>query len=267
MQAPTLQPVSPRKGVPWSTTDAIVGTVLTLVPLLALDAVNALLAGSTGGTLPKLTFQQDLQAAILTFIITSVLEAVFLIAPIYYARRRTAHAIGMTMEPQQMPVARAESPAEALGLRGFNPALALGLLVLSGAGFIILSDLYSAVAQKLNFNAPTNLEQLTQQLHQEPLVIYATLAAGVLVAPICEEIFFRGFLLPGLQKSMPAWLAIVITSLIFAAAHASPGSFVLLFILAIFLGMMRVATGSIWPGVILHMANNAIGLIVVLTMK
>jgi membrane protease YdiL (CAAX protease family) len=267
MQTPSLNPVTPQR-VPWTTRDAIVGTVLTLGPLLVLDVFNALAASNGGGTVPKLTPQQDLTAAILTFIITAVLEGVFLIAPLYYARRRAAkRAVGQAMAAESLPLAQTQSPAQALGLRGFNPGLALGLLLLSLAGFYALSAAYDAIATKLRITAPTNLDQLTQQLHQEPLVIYATLIAAVVVAPICEEIFFRGFLLPGLQRSMPAWLAIGLSSLIFAAAHASPGSFALLFILAIFLGILRVATNSIWPGVILHTLNNALGLILVFTMK
>ncbi len=247
-QPSPLEQPQPKR-VAWTTRDAIIGTLLTLVPLIALNLYGGASSSSTASTKP-LSPQQDLTLAIATFILTSVLEGAFLIAPFVYARRRAGR----------------DGPRE-LGLRGFNPGLALGLIVLSAAGFIALSDLYSTIATKLNYNAPTNLDQLTQQVHQMPLVIAATLLAAVLVAPICEEIFFRGFLLMGLRNNMPTWLAILLTSLVFAFAHLSPGSFVLLFILAIFLGILRVTTNSLWPGIILHALNNALGFIVVFTVK
>jgi membrane protease YdiL (CAAX protease family) len=245
MSYPSAVERPPRNHVSWTLTDTIIGTVLTLVPLLALNLYDNSAANTSAVSTKPLTHQQDLTLAIITFVLTSVLEAIFLIAPLYYARKR----------------ARREgfSGTQELGLRGFNAAQAIGLLALSVVGFYALSIVYSAIATKLKITAPTNLDQLSQQIHQMPLTIQATLLASVLVAPICEEIFFRGYLLMGLARAMPSWLAIVLTSLIFAAAHASPGSFVLLFVLAIFLGILRVSTGSLWPGIALHMLNNALG--------
>lgn len=237
----------PRNHVSWTLADTLIGTVLTLVPLLALNLYDNSAANSAPASTKPLSQQQDLTLAIITFVLTSVLEAIFLIAPLLYARKAKREGYSGTQE---------------LGLRGFNPALAIGLLALSVVGFYAASVIYSIVTTKLNYTAPTNLDQLSKQIHQMPLTVGATLLAAVLVAPICEEIFFRGFLLMGLARAMPSWLAIILASLIFAAAHASPGSFVLLFVLAIFLGIIRIATGSLWPGIVLHMLNNALGFLV-----
>jgi len=89
----------------------------------------------------------------------------------------------------------------------------------------------------------------------------------VFVAPICEEVFFRGFVFAGLLRGMaPVW-AIVFSSLIFAVAHFDVGSFVVLFIIGLALAFLRWRTKSIWPGILLHMLNNgiaALGIIVVM---
>jgi membrane protease YdiL (CAAX protease family) len=236
---------------PWTPGDTATGTVLTLGPLLALNIYSMIAGSGTGNASPVLSPQQDVTLAIINFIITGALEAVFLIAPIFYARKR---------------VTTGQTVTEALGLRGFHPGLALGLIILSAVGVLILGDLYTAITTALHFNAPTNVDELVSELHQMPAVVYASLIVSVLIAPVCEELFFRGFLLQGLRLSLPTWGAILVTSLIFAAAHASLGSFVLLFILAVFLGMLRVVTGSIWPGVILHTLNNAISFVYILTL-
>ncbi len=229
---------------PWSAGDTAIGVILTLGPLIAITlASNA--AGGTAAT-PHLNRQQDITAAIFTFFVTALLEGVFLIAPIFYARRRAPGAEG-----------------RALGVRGFNPAIALTLIILSGAAVLAAS----AIIYALNPNAQTNADKLiADELHNAPITLIATLIAATVVAPICEEIFFRSFLLQGLRTIMPSWLAVIFSALVFAAAHLSPGSFVLLFVLGALLGTLRVMTRSVWPGIVLHALNNGLVLVVVIGM-
>ena len=235
---------------PWTPRDTALGVVLTLGPLIAFSIYNMIAARGTGNVTRPFTPQEDLTIAIVQFIITAALEAVFLIAPIYYARKRAG-----------------TNALQALGMRPFHPGMAIGLLILSAAGVHIGSAIYDAIASLLRFTIQTNVDPLVSELKQAPLVVYASLLVAVIVAPICEELFFRGFLLQGLRQSLPAWAAIGVSSLIFAAAHLSLGSFPILLILAIFLGILRVATRSIWPGVILHTLNNLLSLLYVLTLK
>lgn len=86
----------------------------------------------------------------------------------------------------------------------------------------------------------------------------------VVVAPIAEELLFRGYLFGKLKKSFPIWLAILITSLVFGALHLFSSSpfawnlFVDTFALSIILCLLRVMTGNIWSSVLLHMIKNGI---------
>ncbi len=240
---------------PWSPIETAIGTLATLGPLLAINIFNAVATNATGG-LTTLSHQEDLSLGITNFIVSSLLEAVFLIAPIYFARRHRAGDAARGQPPVRV--------TEALGLRGFDTRLALGLLVLSATLVLIISYLYDAITTKFGISSPTNLDQLIAEYHQAPITITLTLVAAVLVAPICEELFFRSFLLQGLRATMPTWAAIVVSSLIFAAVHLQGGSFLLLFVLALCLGVLRVATRSVWPGVILHTLNNALAFIVLI---
>ena len=234
---------------PWTAGDTAIGVILTLGPLLALTLFGNAAAGNA--TTPKtLTHQQDLTTAIITFILTAVLEGVFLIAPIAYARRR---APGME--------------SRALGLRGFNPVIALVYIALSYVVVYFASNAVDVLDKRFHFTAPTNADQLiSAELHSAPLTLFATLIAATVVAPICEELFFRSFLLQGLRTIMPAWLAVIFSALVFAIAHLSPGSFALLFVLGLLLGTLRVATRSVWPGIVLHTLNNGLVLIYVITL-
>jgi hypothetical protein len=86
----------------------------------------------------------------------------------------------------------------------------------------------------------------------------------VIIAPIAEEVLFRGYLLGKLKKSVPIWLAILITSLLFGAFHlVNSGNYswnlaIDTFALSIVLCSLRVLTGSIWASILLHMVKNGI---------
>lgn len=86
----------------------------------------------------------------------------------------------------------------------------------------------------------------------------------VVLAPIAEEALFRGYLYGRLARYSSLVPAILVTSLLFAAAHL-PGSDHIqwnvaldTFALSIILCLLRVVTGSIWAGILLHMLKNAI---------
>lgn len=82
------------------------------------------------------------------------------------------------------------------------------------------------------------------------------LAIGLL-APLAEEIVFRGAVLRTLLKQQGPWMAIVISALLFAAAHLNPAQMPHAFLVGVLLGWMYWRTGSILPGMAYHWANNS----------
>ncbi|MEO9078195.1 MAG: CPBP family intramembrane glutamic endopeptidase [Rhodanobacter sp.] len=89
-----------------------------------------------------------------------------------------------------------------------------------------------------------------------PLVVVV-----VSLGPLVEELLFRGVLLSALLQRWGSTAAVVLSSLAFALAHL-PGLgwqvFALpdLLLLALALAWLRLRSGSIWPGVVAHGANN-----------
>ncbi|MBA3824929.1 MAG: CPBP family intramembrane metalloprotease [Ktedonobacterales bacterium] len=232
---------------PWTAGDTAIGVILTLGPLIAFSLFSNSAAGNA--STPHLTQQQDIATAVITFVLTAVLEGVFLIAPLVYARRRAAGNVG-----------------QALGFRGFNPAIALVLIILSYVVIYLAGNAIDALNTHFHITAPTNAQQLIDsELKNAPITLIATLVAATIVAPICEEIFFRSFLMQGLRTVMPSWLAVVFSALVFAIVHLSPGSFGLLLVLGILLGALRLLTRSVWPGIVLHALNNGFVLFYVIT--
>ncbi|MHC4263983.1 MAG: CPBP family glutamic-type intramembrane protease [Planctomycetota bacterium] len=74
---------------------------------------------------------------------------------------------------------------------------------------------------------------------------------------ICEELLFRGAVLGGLLRDTPAKRAVVIQAALFALAHGSVHRLLPTFLLGLLFGGLRVRTGSVWPGVLTHIAYNA----------
>ena len=83
---------------------------------------------------------------------------------------------------------------------------------------------------------------------------------GAVLAPIVEEIFFRGFVFQGFRQKYGWVNSMLLSSAIFAAAHLDPVALIPTFILGCLLAYMFQRSNSIWPGVILHFLVNAFSL-------
>jgi len=81
---------------------------------------------------------------------------------------------------------------------------------------------------------------------------------AVILAPIAEEIFYRGFFQAILAKYLGFNMAAIVASLIFAFAHFIPTTFVSIFVLGLILSHLLKASKSIVPGIFMHMALNSI---------
>ena len=75
-------------------------------------------------------------------------------------------------------------------------------------------------------------------------------------APIWEEAIFRGFLLPSLAKWMPVSAAVLLSSLVFAAAHFSLQRFAPLLLLGVIMGTLFVRSRNLLSSVALHSLWN-----------
>lgn len=88
--------------------------------------------------------------------------------------------------------------------------------------------------------------------------------AFIIVAPLTEEIFFRGFLFKGIESSRmgPAG-AIVITSLAWAALHTQYDFYGMasIFLGGLLLGLARTKSNSIYPPIVMHALQNVIAMI------
>jgi membrane protease YdiL (CAAX protease family) len=235
--------------VPWTIQQTFLGIILTLVPWFVV--VSLLNAGNTPN-IPKtpLPTQTDIIDAIITFIFSSLIEAAFIIAPLYFANH-VYRAIAT----------RFRRALQALGLKKFNVGRAFTLIVLFSLVILASDYLYQGVITLFHWQIQTNDQIILSRSKIAPITTYATLIVAVFVAPVSEELFFRGFVFMGLLRGMPLYLAVILSSLLFAIAHGDAASFPVLFIIGLLLALLRWQTKSLWPSIILHFLNNSLGAI------
>ena len=175
---------------PWTFRQTLTGAGLTLVPWLAFALGSQLLTRGTPARVHphRLAPSVDLTQAVVLFVVSAALEAVFLIAPLYYAT--------YTLSPGAEGRERWRAALRALGLRLPDPGLALSAAVLAIAVILGASVAYSDILNTFHSSLKTNVDTLLAQAQYEPYTIIGTLLVAVLVAPFCEEIFFRGYLFP-----------------------------------------------------------------------
>jgi len=80
---------------------------------------------------------------------------------------------------------------------------------------------------------------------------------GVCVAtPIVEETLFRGLLFAGLVQWVPAWLAALVSALLFSMWHAEPYRLVILGVMGLGFAFAYYRTGSLWVPIAMHATIN-----------
>lgn len=150
------------------------------------------------------------------------------------------------------------------GLRPFNPAWLLVALVLAAA-VLPARGLAALLAERLrgtNFNDLQLRMDLIAPNGPLALNFIVTLVGAGLLAPVAEELFFRGLIHRWFRARLGFWPAVLISSAIFAAGHAdSVGVVASSFVLGLVLAAVYDRSRSLWLSIAVHAANNSLALV------
>jgi uncharacterized protein len=92
---------------------------------------------------------------------------------------------------------------------------------------------------------------------KDPIALMLFFTTAAIAAPLFEEFFFRGFLLPSLTRYVPVWAAIGLSGLLFGVAHLSLSEILPLTSLGIILGTIYVRTRNLLAPMLLHSLWNS----------
>lgn len=148
-----------------------------------------------------------------------------------------------------------------LGLRRFHRnMLVLGIGLLLPVYTVTIINNVVMLALKVTVQAEV-IAQLFDEL-DSPL-LFAVVTA--VIAPITEELFFRGFLFKGLREKYGWVNALMFSSIIFALFHGQVATLLPTFLLGALFSYLYQRTESVFPGMILHCAVNSLGICAILT--
>ena len=225
-------------GIPFNDWPAWTG-VLALVAALVLAAVGALIVD-----LPALAFGVKVSSSHtppgIELADTVAQDIVFVLTVILFAQMG-----GRAVRARQ------------IGFRPVPLRRAAGLVLLLLVGFLIVSAVWSAILNE------STKEKLLEQLGAESSALLLALSAllTTVIAPICEETLFRGYIFAAFSK-WRGWLpAAVLTGILFGAVHAGSApanDLIPLGALGFFLCALYQRTGSLYPCIAAHSLNNSL---------
>ncbi len=145
-----------------------------------------------------------------------------------------------------------------LGLRGFRPLQGC----MAAAGFLYFSLsvnlIWGLVLRWLGWAGQPDVRPL---FGQGAFGLALALVGTAVVAPLAEELFFRGFAFPPLRRRLGLWAAVAVDAALFTALHFTPTVFPPIFVLGVLFCLIYQYTGSLWPGVILHASVNTLSVL------
>lgn len=137
-----------------------------------------------------------------------------------------------------------------------------GLALLAAYPVLLLVQVmvYSVAGGDLT---PQDVVQFLQNA-ETPRDRIAVLVMAVAVAPVAEELIFRGYLYPVGKRHFGPFISMVATSLLFAVLHGHAASIPGLFALAMCLGLAYEKSGSLLVPMIMHAIFNAVSVLMIL---
>jgi CAAX protease family protein len=108
---------------------------------------------------------------------------------------------------------------------------------------------------------PMPKELPIDRFFQTPQEAWFLAIFGITLAPLMEELFFRGFLYPVLVRRLGVGVAVILTAVSFGLIHAPQlgrawGPVLVVFLVGLTLTLTRAVTKSVAPGFLMHVAYN-----------
>ncbi|MCU0253324.1 MAG: CPBP family intramembrane metalloprotease [Acidobacteria bacterium] len=227
-----------RRPLPPAAPWGVAGVMLGLAPVLAITLLP-LLAGVTAD--PEALESLTLQDRYLGFLFVQGFLAAIALAAALALRTGLA----------------------GLGLSRPRSAGALFFPALGGVGLVGLSTLWALGLER--FAPSAYAEMMAEQAEQMGLLeapLALLVAAAVIVAPLSEELYFRGFIYGGLRRDLPFAFASGLSAAIFAGVHLMAWSTAPLFLVGLGTAIAYERYRTLWAPVALHAAFNGAALAV-----
>jgi membrane protease YdiL (CAAX protease family) len=235
VEAPPPTPVAERGERPWGLGEALAGSALAIGAFLVIGTAIV------GGTMAATGRDEGTPIIVAGLVATMVFDVV-LVGIVYMLTVRKFHLSW-----------------QALGFRSVSgyvwlpPVAAFCLLAANG--------LYTLLVRALGADALAPDQELGD-LFDARAVLPLTGVFTILVAPLAEETFFRGFLFPALIGRLRWWGAALVSGIAFGAVHITSvdtlGLIIPVGFIGVCLALLYHRTGSLWITIATHLTINTV---------
>lgn len=156
---------------------------------------------------------------------------------------------------------------EAFRRLGLVPRITLAAIGLAALAWLIYIAAAAALTPLLN----PDQQDVTEELGTDKSSALSLVVAGLLIvvlAPLSEELFFRGFMFASLRRAMPLWPAALIAAVVWGSLHLSGGNIgvaIQLSVFGVILAWLYERSGTLWAPIAAHALNNTIAFILLVS--
>lgn len=251
---------------PWGVREILLALMLTAVALVVVFGVLALTLQALGA---QITDENNRASAIALVIAQIVVDAAGIGIAAALSLRKYRRGLG------------------AWGLRRTYP-LSVGLCLLTLVASLATFPIYGAIVHALGLEALEPTSNVPDMLVDDRAVLPFAFLLVVIVAPLAEESFFRGFVFNGLRseharravRSSPSTRGLehedagartprgmvfrivgagFVSSVMWAAIHSQVGLLIPITVVGLLFALLVARTGSLWNAIAVHASFNAIG--------
>ncbi len=212
---------------PWNERDVLLG-VASAILLVLVSAVIGLAFVPAGAKEPS---------PLVVLILTLVLEAVLVSVVVSFT------------------VVKYHCGVRPLGLA---PPKVAPVILWAAAGLgaaLLFSYVYFVVVEALGLDRLADTPTPSFFNEKGPVWLGGALVATVM-APLAEELFFRGFVFPGLLRRIGLLWGAVVSAVLFALPHGDVATLIPIFLLGVLLAWVYYRTGSLWTSILVHCGFN-----------
>jgi uncharacterized protein len=145
------------------------------------------------------------------------------------------------------------------GIKGFNPIIILAVLFMLPAMQYLVGLVNGQIEKVLP--PPPWFWELFERVFNNRFGFWGGVFKVVVLAPVIEEVLFRGIIMYGLMRNYRPWYAILLSGILFSAFHLNPWQMTYTFLLGLLLGWLMVKTRSLPLAILVHALNNLIVLL------
>lgn len=161
-------------------------------------------------------------------------------------------------------IARLRNPLDLFGLWKRDPRTVLLTAVAALMAMVPLVFFILLLTQYIFGKAPEQPLMTFLRTHSDFTDRAILIFTAVILAPMTEEIIFRGYIYGTIRRYAGRWCGLLLSAALFAAIHAHIPSLVPLFALAVCLTLAYEYTGSLWTTMLMHGTFNSISIIAAL---